>query len=278
MKILIISNPDNEEYVDDKFLADAFIKDGHKVEIARKDYPEKLESEYDIFIKRNAYDLNVNNFKLGVDPYQFVTRLQNKNLPRINCDAQFDGKGKDYLAVLFQQGYEVIPTINKINDFDKLPQSDTYLLKPHNGFDGFGIEEVTKEEAIKKFTNSYIIQPKIKFQSEVQFYFVGNKFEYALEYRPSKYPNWPNPEYYNYSVEDLSLAQKFADLSLKYNGVQRIDFIKLDNRKLLLLEIEDSSPNLSLYLIDEKRKIKFAEDYKIMVYDYYKNFNKNVNI
>lgn len=195
-------------------------------------------------------------------------------MPRINFDGKFDGSGKQYLVELYKKGYPVIPTVDNINDVSKLPECAAYLLKPHNGLDGFGIVSLPKEQLKQHFNHNYVIQPKLDFVSEVQFYFVGNKLEYALEFSPSKVPVYPIPTIYAYTKKEQLLAQTFADLSPNYNGVQRIDFLKT-NQGLLLLEIEDSSPYLDLESVSYYKRTTFIRDYKHLVYTYYQNFTKD---
>lgn len=117
----------------------------------------------------------------------------------------------------------------------------------------------------------------MKFISEVQFYFIGTKFEYALEFKPTKIPIYPDAVPYIYSQEELEIAMSFAKLNKGLNGIQRIDFIKLEDGKLLLLEIEDSSPYLDLDGVSMETRNKFLEDYKDMVYEYYNIKNKEKN-
>jgi len=280
MKILMITNPEIEEFIEDKWIADSFTADGHFVKVVNKNYSELLENEYDIFLKRNCWSTDESDFIVGVDSDVFKNRITNKDLPRINCDGKFDGSGKHYLCDLFKKGYEVIPSVDSPQLINNLPQCEWYLLKPHNGLDGFGVQKVNKEELYIKWNKNYIIQPLIEFISEVQFYFVGNKFEYALEFTPSKVPIYPEPIVYKFKEKELSLAKLFADMSPNYNGVQRIDFLRLKNNELKLLEIEDSSPYLDLESVSEEMRSCFINDYKNMVYSYYqrKNLDKKANL
>lgn len=272
MKILMITNPDIEEFIEDKWIANSFKKDGHEVFIVNKFYPESLENVCDVFLKRNCWGVDEKDFILGQNTSKFKQRLINKNLPRINCDGKFDGLGKFYLCNLYNLNEQVVPSVATLDEIDKLPKSKTYLLKPHNGWDGFGIKQVCKADAKKFWNNNYIIQPKIEFRSEVQFYYVGNKFEYALEFSPSKLPNYPEPTNYKFTKQELELANHFANLSPNYNGVQRIDFLKTKSGKLLLLEIEDSSPYLDLESVTYYKRRRLIKDYKNLVYNYTKNF------
>ena len=52
MKILIVTNLENECSIEDVWIADSFKKDGHTVKLVNKYYNKELENEYDIFIKR----------------------------------------------------------------------------------------------------------------------------------------------------------------------------------------------------------------------------------
>ena len=73
--------------------------------------------------------------------------------------------------------------------------------------------------------------------------------------------------------KELQLAQKFSDLNGDYYGIQRVDFLKLENGSLLLTEIEDISPYLDLDCLENSEINKFIDNYKIMVYDYFKKYN-----
>lgn len=270
MNILMISNIDADEKLEDIWLARAFQKDGHKVAIVDKNYDANLDSLFDVFLLRNTWDTyaTVETIKEKSD---FRERIINKNLSRINFDGKYDGKNKEYLVKLYKDGYSVIPTIDNITDLYLLKENDKFMLKLKDSYDGIGQVVVDKQELQQKFNDSYIIQPFMNFQSEVQFYYIKDKFEYALEFVPSKVPVYPEAIKYIPSKCEIQLANKFVKLNGDYYGIQRIDFIKLNNRELLLTEIEDISPYLDLDCVDKKTKNQFILDYKNMVYDYMKN-------
>ena len=68
--------------------------------------------------------------------------------------------------------------------------------------------------------------------------------------------------------EQESLAYEFAKESNLKVGFQRIDFLKLENDELILLEIEDNSPHMNLEeLTDSFRKTVLLE-YKNNIYKY----------
>ncbi len=270
MNILMISNIDSDEKLEDIWLARAFQEDGHNVAIVDKNYDEKLESIFDIFLKRNTWSSSA-IIETVSEKYNFRERVIKKDLPRINFDGKYDGSDKRYLVKLFKNGYGVIPTIDNLNDLKLLDNPNKYMMKLKDSYDGIGQLVVKKEELKLKFNNSYIIQPFMKFKSEVQFYYIKDKFEYALEFVPSKVPVYPNAIKYKCIPKELEIANKFVSLNGEYYGIQRIDFIKLEDDTLLLTEIEDISPYLDLDQVDKETRKKFITDYKSMVYEYMEN-------
>lgn len=274
MNILMISNIDADEKLEDIWLARSFQRDGHKVAIVDKNYDERLESLYDVFLLRNTWDTEA-TIETIKEKSNFRRRIINKNLPRINFDGKFDGNNKEYLVHLYKNGYPVIPSIDKISDLLMLGTCNKFLLKLKDSYDGIGQKVVDKQQLEKNFTSSYIIQPYIEFQSEIQFYYIKDKFEYALEFIPSKIPVYPDAIEYKPNEDEIKLADEFSKLNENYYGIQRIDFIKLKNGTILLTEIEDIAPYLDLDCVEEKIKNKFILDYKNMVYEYMKSINNN---
>lgn len=275
MKILIITNLENECSEEDVWIADSFAKDGNIVKLVNKYYDPELENHFDIFIKRYSWIEDISTFAVGAEESDYETRIVKKDLPRINFDGKFDNQGKKYLSKMFSAGLPVVPTINNYLDIDKLPESGTYLVKPVNGYDGFGIIEATKSQLPQVWNKDYVIQPKLEFDSEVQFYFIGTKYQFAQIFTPKKINSHINAKRYFPSDEEIALATKFAKLNgEKFNGVQRIDFLKQKN-KLLLSELEDDSPYMAIESLKSDEREKFINNFKKMAYQYYKTFNKN---
>lgn len=275
MKILILSNFDDDYKIEDLFIARAFEKDGHEVTITTINYSEELEEIYDIIIRRNTWF----DDEKKVEWYQqlmhkIANRIKEKEKLSINFNGIFDTNNKNYLVDLYNDGYKVIPTIKPNDNFEILPNAPFYLLKPLDSYDGIGQIKVAKEE-IKKYLNNpeysqYIIQPYIEKISEIEFHFVKDKLEYALRYMPNKLDDNAIVEEYNYSNMKADMATTFAKLNPSFIGAQRIDFLETTNEDLLLLEIEDAAPFLSLQYINEEKRKQFIDDYKEMVYTYYK--------
>ena len=165
-----------------------------------------------------------------------------------------------------------MPTINNILELDKLGKHEKYLIKPVNGYASYGIIETDKSNINNYWDSNYVIQPKLDFDSEVQFYFVGNKYEFAQIFTPKKLLSHENAIFYSPTAEEIKLAELFAHLNGdSFNGVQRIDFLKLNNQ-LLLSELEDDSPYMAIEALSDNQKKEFIDDFKQMVYTYYNSF------
>ena len=268
-KILILSNVENEEYNEDECIAEAFRKDGHVVDLLDVDYNEDLDEKFDIIIRRNSWveeeektiDYEIRNNKLK-------ERLKAKNIKTVNLEG-LDGSGKEYLCQFYESGKQVIPTVDSIDKINKLPKTDEYVLKDARSFGSSIGQKIVKSEDIQKeFEEGYIIQPKLKFISEVEFHFIADKLMYTYEYTPNKYPDYPIPKLVNPTEEEIKLACEFANLSGLKVGVQRIDFLRLENNKLILLEIEDNSPIMNLELLDDTFREKVLEEYKNNIYNF----------
>jgi len=190
----------------------------------------------------------------------FVDVVKQKGIPTFNSfDGKADMKGKQYLLDLFEQDLPVIPTIANLNKLHLLPQSDQYIIKIKNGADSIGMEKVSKEELNNANLKNKLVQPFIDFDYEVSFYFINNEFQYAL-YAPDKSKRW-ELKTYKASDEDLKFAQKFIQWNNMQRGIQRVDACKLKDGSLLLVELEDLNPFLSLDALNEKTRDKFIQNF-----------------
>ena len=264
-KILLLTNAENEEIIEDIYLQERFKKDGNICDIKWVDYDEKLDDYYDVIIRRNTWVGNSKDTKSykSLDGL-LIERLVNKKAKTVNLQG-LDGKGKEYLLDFYRKGLKVIPTLNEALNWNY----DKYVLKQINSFgSSIGQAYVSKDELKEKFNkDKYLIQPKLKFKSEVQTYFINSKLMYAFEYIPSKYPVYPDPIYINLSKEEEKLATLFSSLSnIKY-GMKRVDFLRLEDNSLVLLEIEDNAPHMSLEELDEKYRNKVIDEYVKGIYE-----------
>ncbi|QEV18638.1 hypothetical protein [Streptomyces alboniger] len=170
-----------------------------------------------------------------------------------------DMLGKQYLLDLTAAGYPVIPTVDDPRQADRLPEAATYAVKPKQGADSIGLEFLPRE-ALAALTpaaaSGILIQPRIDFTYEVSFYFVDRAFQYAL-YAPDPERRW-HLERYAPTPEDLAFAQRFVDWNTIDHGIQRVDACRTPSGGLLLVELEDLNPYLSLDLLDEETRDAFV--------------------
>lgn len=267
-KILILSNFENEEIEEDLLLKKRFEQDGNIVDIMWIDYDEKLDNNYDLIIRRNTWvGKHADTNYLKNRNNELINRLKDSN-KTINL-VGLDGNGKTYLKNLYYcKEKNVIPTTDILEDALKW-NCDNYVLKQKDSFgSGIGQVFVTKEELTDKFSDKYLIQPKLKFKSEVQTYFINSKLMYIYEYTPSKYPNYPEPKLINLTKEEEILSKKFSDISDVKVGMKRVDFLRLEDNSLILLEIEDNSPHMSIEILDEQMRDSVLDYYVKGIYEY----------
>lgn len=242
-------------YEEDLFLS-GILKDHFDIVLCNPKNSSSFENDVDLIIFRNTG--SVLNFKEVYD--SFRERVKTNNLKTFN---DFTGKadmcGKQYLLDLTLDGYPVIPTIDDIENIGLLPETDTYVIKPKEGADSIGLEFLTEEELIKRdLDNDILIQPAIDFEYEVSFYFINDKFEYAL-YAPNKEERW-KLESYSPSIGEIEFAKGFIEWNTIENGIQRVDACKTKDGELLLMELEDLNPYLSLLELDEETVEIFVSD------------------
>lgn len=268
MKLLMVGNLTNDDVIEDIEIARLFINDGHNVTFTYLDYPEDLDKIYDAIIRRSTWFTEEKQMKQYYqNDIKYRERILNQNLCTINFNGLFDAVNKQYLVDFFKKGYQVIPTIRSLEDVPLLNNPDYYLTKPFKGYDGYGQKKVTLKELEQEYNLGDIIQPWLKFESEIQFYFLNNELQYAFEFKGSKIHDNNQPVLYAYTEEELALASFFAKLNVGFIGIQRIDFLKMPGGQLLLLEIEDHSPYLNIEDLPEELKEQFLLNYKNMVYN-----------
>jgi hypothetical protein len=171
--------------------------------------------------------------------------------------------GKEYLIELTNAQFPVIPTIETLDSLDKLPNVEAYIVKPKDGADSIGLEFVTKDELSDKVdseSKNTLVQPFINFEYEVSFYFIDKEFQYAL-YAPDKDQRWELKEYAP-TVEDLTFANKFFEWNNLDWGIQRVDVCRNEQGELLLVELEDLNPYLSLLELSDETLKNFVEAMK----------------
>ena len=165
--------------------------------------------------------------------------------------------GKQYLLDMTDAGMAVIPTVDDLADIGKLPAAERYVIKPKGGADSIGLEFLTRDELLQKdFTESeMLIQPAIDFEHELSFYFLDGELEYAL-FAPDKAARWKLAPF-EPTDADLAFARAFVEWNTMTRGIQRGDACRTKDGDLLLVELEDLNPYLSLDCLDAASRSRF---------------------
>lgn len=240
-KLIIISNLEDSDARQEDIALGDLLKKHFEVKVLDL-FDDSIFSQECLFLIRNIWGRADESERAQAIYQNFEKRGIKYSIPFVG---KGDQKGKRYLIDLYNLGHKVIPTFA---DYAKALQikSTEYLLKPIYGGSGKGIISVSKENLSDAFDKQkYIIQPKLEFASELSFFFIDCVFQYALKTRNSRW----DLEIYAPTPEELALAQEFIQWN-QLQGIQRIDFLKTNNNKLLLLEVEDWCPYLSLLDVD----------------------------
>ncbi|MFI6013172.1 hypothetical protein ACIBAG_30890 [Streptomyces sp. NPDC051243] len=167
-----------------------------------------------------------------------------------------DMAGKQYLLDLTSAGYPVIPTVDRAEDLSRLPRTDRYVVKPRLGADSIGLRIVSADDVREAADGDVLVQPCVDFAYEVSFYFVDHDFQYAL-YAPHTDRRW-QLEPYEPADGDLEFARRFIEWNGIRHGIQRVDACRAPGGELLLVELEDLNPYLSLDALDDTRRDAFV--------------------
>jgi hypothetical protein len=170
-----------------------------------------------------------------------------------------DMAGKQYLLDLTAAGYPVTPTVDSAEDVAHLPDVDRYVVKPALGADSIGLQVV--EDPATVAGGNILVQPHVDFEYEVSFYYVDGEYQYAL-YTPDPAERWDLAPY-TPADADLAFAQRFVDWNALSHGIERIDACRTRDGELLLVELEDLNPYLSLDRVDEPTRDRFATAFRV---------------
>ncbi len=163
-----------------------------------------------------------------------------------------DMLGKQYLLDLSAAGYPVVPTVGSTTQLARLPESERYVVKPLLGADSAGLYLATAEELAADEPVDILVQPLVDIVYEVSFYFVDDTLVYAL-FTPDPAQRWQLAPY-TPSREDVAFARRFVEWNDIRHGIQRVDACRTTTGDLLLLELEDLNPFLSLDRTTDDRR------------------------
>ena len=215
---------------------------------------EPFEDAADLVVFRNAGA--VVGFQDAYDAFRKRVRIKG-----IRTYNEFTGKadmaGKQYLLDMTEAGMRVIPTIDDVENLGRLPEADKYVAKPKGGADSIGLEFPTREELLRRgfAGKDTLFQPAIDLVYEVSFYFMDGEFEYAM-YAPDATKRWELAPY-DATADDLSFAREFVEWNTISHGIQRVDACRTRDGDLLLFELEDLNPYLSIDRLDASARDRF---------------------
>jgi hypothetical protein len=171
-----------------------------------------------------------------------------------------DMAGKQYLLDLTAAGRPVIPTVDRPEDLGRLPRADAYVVKPRLGADSVGLRVLAPDALDGVEYGDVLVQPRIDFAHEISFYFVDHAFQYAL-YAPDPARRWELVPY-EPTGDDLEFARGFVEWNTIAHGIQRVDACRAPDGTLLLVELEDLNPYLSLDVLPAARRDAFVDALK----------------
>jgi hypothetical protein len=116
-----------------------------------------------------------------------------------------------------------------------------------------------RQELLKTKPAGKLIQPYLHFAYEVSFYYLDNRFQYAL-YAPSKQERWAL-QHYKATAQDLAFADQFVTWNNMQRGIVRVDGCRLKDGSLLLVELEDLNPYLSLNVLPKNERELFVSNF-----------------
>lgn len=164
--------------------------------------------------------------------------------------------GKQYMVDLYAAGFPVIATVDRADALPALPDSASYIVKPKLGSDSIGMSVVDRAGLATVVFDETLVQPTIEFDYEVSFYFIDQACHYAL-FAPDPARRWELVPY-EPSAADLAFARRFVEWNDIEHGIQRVDACRAASGELLLMELEDLNPYLSLDLLAPDRRDAFV--------------------
>ncbi|MBB4717728.1 hypothetical protein BJ965_007610 [Streptomyces luteogriseus] len=240
-------------YCDEDIFLTSRLRDGFDIALCHPLDAAALMDAFDVVVVRNSGP--VLRYQKEYDAFreQAVARGIRVYNP---LSGRGDMAGKQYLLDLTAAGYPVIPTIDRPEDLHLLPEAGQYAVKPKAGADSIGLIFVPREQLSDLAYGDILVQPRIDFRYEVSFYYVDDTFQYAL-HAPDAERRWVL-EPYEPTDTDLAFARRFIDWNTLDHGIQRVDACRTREGGLLLVELEDLNPYLSLDLVSDRARDAFV--------------------
>ncbi|MCL7368925.1 hypothetical protein ACUJ8N_28635 [Streptomyces sp. ESR1.13] len=242
-------------YCDEDIFLTARLREEFDLALCHPRDAAALLDGFDAVVVRNSGP--VQGYKAAYDAFreraaERGTRVYNQLTGRA------DMRGKQYLLDLTAAGFPVIPTVGRAEDLHLLPAADAYVVKPRLGADSAGLRIVPAARVAEAVAGAgdLLVQPRVDFAYEVSFYFVDHDYQYAL-HAPHPGRRW-QLEPYDATVADLDFARRFIEWNAVDHGIQRVDACRAPDGELLLVELEDLNPYLSLDALDDPARDAFV--------------------
>ncbi|MFJ8863166.1 hypothetical protein ACIRD8_32655 [Streptomyces sp. NPDC102451] len=247
-------------YCDEDIFLTSRLRDAFDVALCHPRDAAALLEGFDAVVVRNSGP--VLHYQEAYDAFR--TRARESGTRVYNTlDGRGDMAGKQYLVDLSRAGFPVIPTVDRAADLGLLPRAAGYVVKPKLGADSVGLRFTDEPEYPEGADGTLLVQPRIDFRYEVSFYFVDHDFQYAL-HAPHPDRRWVLEPYVPTS-EDLDFARRFVEWNTLTHGIQRVDACRTPEDGLLLVELEDLNPYLSLDLVADGVREAFVARMKASV-------------
>lgn len=212
-----------------------------------------LMASFDAVVVRNSGP--VLHYQRQYDAFRATAAAQGTRVYN-PLNGRGDMAGKQYLLDLTAEGYPVIPTVDALADLPALPRAESYAVKPKAGADSIGLSFVPRDRLDGLAYGDILVQPRIDFRYEVSFTYVDSAFQYAL-HAPDTGRRWVL-EPYEPTEADLAFADRFIDWNTLDRGIQRVDACRTEEGELLLVELEDLNPYLSLDRVPDRTRDDFV--------------------
>jgi hypothetical protein len=235
-------------YCDEDIFLSSRLRESFDVAVCHPRDAAALMDRFDVVVVRNSGP--VVHYLAEYDDFRALA-VRRGTLVYNELSGKADMLGKRYLVDLSAAGYPVIPTLDSRQDLARLPAADEYAVKPVRGADSAGLRFLDREgleELRRDGGDGFVVQPRVHFDYEVSFYFVDEAFQYAL-YAPGEQHRWVLKRY-EPTLADLEFARTFIAWNDIAHGIQRVDACRTEDGGLLLVELEDLNPYLSLDRLD----------------------------
>ncbi|MBE1602547.1 hypothetical protein H4687_008676 [Streptomyces stelliscabiei] len=240
-------------YCDEDIFLTSRLRDGFAITLCHPLDAAALMDAFDVVVVRNSGP--VLHYQKEYDAFREQAMVRGIRVYN-PLSGRGDMAGKQYLLDLTAAGYPVIPTIDRPEDLHLLPEAGQYAVKPKAGADSIGLTFVPREQLSDLAYGDILVQPRIDFRYEVSFYYVDDAFQYAL-HAPDPERRWVL-EPYEPTDADLAFARPFIDWNTLDHGIQRVDACRAQEGELLLVELEDLNPYLSLDLVSDRTRDAFV--------------------